>query len=106
MIFYSQKTRCDYSPLLADFCRHPWIDLGGVYAKGRIEGSEAAEGPYLSNDAWLFRAEYPVFEVEPGHAWLSPKIGRVSAGVQDIYPRALPDTTNEPEGGKRFERRQ
>lgn len=106
VIFYSQKTRCDYSPLLADFCRHPWIDLGGAWAKVRIERSEAVEGPYLSNDAWLVRAEYPVFEVEPGHAWLDPNIGRVSAGVQDIYPRALPDTTDEPEGGKRFERRQ
>ena len=106
VIFYSQKSRCDYSPLLADFCCHPWIDLGGAWAKVRIERSEAVEGPSLSNDAWLFRAEYPVFEVEPGHAWLTPKIGRVSAGVQDIYPRALPDTTNEPEGGKRFERRQ
>ena len=64
------------------------------------------EGPYLSNDAWLVRAEYPVFEVKSGHTWLAPNIGRVSAGVQDIYPRALPDTTDEPEGGKRFERRQ
>ena len=64
------------------------------------------EGPYLSNDAWLFRAEYPVFEVEPGHTWLAPNIGRVSVGVQDIYPRALPDTKDEPEGGGRFERGQ
>ena len=97
VIFYSQKIRYDYSALLADFASHPFVNLGEACAKVRIEKSEAVEGPYLSNDAWLFRAEYPVFSVEPGHAWLTPNIASVTVGTPDLYPRALPDTTNEPE---------
>ena len=104
VIFYSQKRRNDYSALLADLCRHPWIDLGGAWAKVRIERSEAVEGPYLSNDAWLFVAEWPVFEAEPGHGWEEPRIGRTSAGAKDIHPQPRPDLTDEPEGGGRFGR--
>ncbi|MDR1874374.1 MAG: hypothetical protein LBQ90_05075 [Synergistaceae bacterium] len=88
VIVYSQKRRYDYSPLLADFAGNPMIKLGdGVFAKVEIEKSEAVEGPYLSNDAWLFKATYPIVGVEDGRTWQPPNIANVTVGVQEIYPR-------------------
>lgn len=111
VIFYSQKKRYDYSPLVASFALNPAIKLGNeVYAKVEIQKCEAVEGPYLSNDAWLFVATYPVIEVEDGQNWEVPQIVNVTIEAPDIYPRAEQDTTNEPRGfnptgGKRFERK-
>jgi hypothetical protein len=105
VIFYSQKTRYDYSALVADFARNPTVKLNdGVFAKVEIEKSEAVEGPYLSNDAWLFTAKYPVVEVEDGQIWEAPNIARVMVGAPDIYPRSEWNKTNEPDGGGRFGR--
>jgi hypothetical protein len=100
-VFFSGKTRCDYSALIADFARNPMITLGeGVYAKVEIEKSEAVEGPYLSNDAWLFTARYPVVETEPGQTWQPPSIANVTVGSPDIYPRPEWDARNNPAGGR------
>ena len=106
VIFYSQKQRYDYSALVADFARNPMIQLGeGIFAKVEIEKSEAVEGPYLSNDVWLFTAKYPVVEVEDGQEWQPPKIANVTVGAPDIYPRSEWNKTDEPDGGGRFERK-
>ena len=111
-IFFSQDRRYDYSALMADFARNPAIKLGeGVFAKVEIEQSETVgEGPYLNNDAWMFKATYPVFEIEASHAWQTPQVGNVTVGEPDIYPHEKPDDTNEPRGldpsgGGRFGRR-
>ena len=106
VIFFSQDRRYDYSALMANFARNPTIKLGeGIYAKVEIEQSETVgEGPYLNNDAWLFKTTYPVFEVEDSHAWQTPQIANVTVGAPDIYPRAEWNTTDEPTGGGRFER--
>lgn len=103
VIFYSQKKRYDYSPMLAEFARNSLIRLGSdgqteVHAKVEIKKSEAVEGPYLSNDAWLFVANYPVVRVEEGQTWEEPRIANVTVGVEDIYPPAKWDETNEPRG--------
>lgn len=99
VIFYSRKRRYDYSALLADFARSPAIRLAdGVHAKIEMEKSEAVEGPYLSNDAWLFRATWPVLEIEEERGWENPRIAKVTVGAPDIYPRPEWDQTNEPTG--------
>jgi hypothetical protein len=104
VIFYSQKMRYDYSALIAGFARNPTIKLGeGVFAKVEIEKSEAVEGPYLSNDAWLFTAKYPIVEVEDGQTWEPPNVANVTVGAPDIYPRPEWDSTNDP-AGERVER--
>jgi hypothetical protein len=105
VVFFGQKRRYDFSALLVDFAKRPFIELGdGFAAKVAIERSEAIEGPYLSNDAWLFRIEYPVFSIEPMHGWQQPQVNQPTVGSHDIYPRAEWDRTNEPDGGRRFER--
>jgi hypothetical protein len=79
VVFFSQKKRYDYSALIADLARNPMIELGEtLYARVEIERSEAVEGPYLSNDAWLFTAAYPVVEIEERQVWQRPRIGNVT----------------------------
>ena len=86
VVFFSQKKRYDYSALIADFARNPMIHLGGsLYAKVEIERSEAVEGPYLSNDAWLFVAAYPIVEIEDGQTWKIPRIANVTTSAPDIF---------------------
>jgi hypothetical protein len=86
VIFFSQKKRYDYSGLMANFARNPMLQLGDrIYAKVEVERSEAVEGPYLSNDAWLFVATYPIVEIEEPQTWEIPRINSVTTGAPDIF---------------------
>jgi hypothetical protein len=98
VVFYSQRERYDYSPLYVSFARNPYIKLAeGVSAAIVMDRCEAVEGPYLSNDAWLVKAEYYIFEVVDGQEWQSPRLGNTGTSAPDLYPRPKPDLRDEPE---------
>jgi hypothetical protein len=98
VIFYSQKERCDFTPLYVSFARNPCIQITeGVSVTVKLDRCEAAEGPYLSNDAWLIKAEYYIFEIEDAHEWQPPRAGGSDALAPDIFPRPEPDASDEPE---------
>lgn len=100
VILYNQKHRYDYSALLADFAVRPWLDLGdGVHAQVAMVESETVEGPYLSQDAWLFKARYGIYDTEAVTDWQSPAIHDVAQGDQDIYPCPVYDGRNDPDWG-------
>lgn len=98
VVFYSQKQRIDYSPLYASIASNPFIDLGaGISAFIEIDHCEAAEGPYLSNDAWLIKASYYVFEVDDATGYQPPIIAAAATSEYDVYPTPQPYQPNEPE---------
>lgn len=98
VILYSQRTRYDYTALYISFAKDPYIRLApGVSAVIGLEKCEAVEGPYLSNDAWLFKTRYFVFEVDDAQEWQQPRLGNTGKSAPEIYPRPEPDTRHEPE---------
>lgn len=99
VVFYSQKQRVDYTPLYICLAKNPYIKLAdGVSARIGIDHCEAVEGPYLSNDAWLIRITYPIFDFESGLEWQQPHLGDADTNTLNFYPRAAWDKRNEPEG--------
>ena len=101
VIFYSQRERYDYSPLYVSFARNPYIKLAeglpNISAAIVMDRCEAVEGAYLSNDAWLFKTRYSIFEIDDGQEWQSPHLGNTGTSAPDLYPRPKPDLRDEPE---------
>ncbi len=98
VIFYSQKARNDLTPLYVNFAKHPFLRIAdGMLATVEFKKCEAVEGPYLSNDAWLFGLTYYIYETVEVQEWQPPRIGESDASAREIYPRPEPDLRSEPE---------
>ena len=78
--FYSQKARMDYTPLYVSFALNPFLQLAdrAAWAKVEFDRCEAVEGPYLSNDVWLLKMTYLIFEIDDAHGWDRPRTGDIS----------------------------
>jgi hypothetical protein len=98
VVFFSQKKRYDYSPLYVSLTKKPFIQLADELAAHiSLDRCEAVEGPYLSNDAWLIKAKYYVFETEGACEWQPPRIGTEDVSAPDLYPMQEPDESHAPE---------
>ena len=98
VVLYSHKQRYDYTPLYVSFAKNTHIKLAdGISACVSIDKCEAVEGPYLSNDAWLFKATYYIFDIEDVVDYAPPHLGTATTDAPDIYPRPVWDARNEPE---------
>ena len=97
VIFYTQKTRNDFTRLYVSLAKNPHLHTDGMAASIEFKKCEAVEGPYLSNDAWLFSVTYFIFETVEVQDWQPPRIDTSDASARDIYPRPEPDLRSEPE---------
>ena len=97
--FYSQKTRYDYSAMMASFSGNPHLQIGGGLPAEIVEINSATveEGPYLTSDAWTFTVRYYIWDDGEGKEWRRPAINSEETAEPCVFPQPRPYDPNSPE---------
>lgn len=97
--FFSQKTRYDYSAMMADFANNPYIQIDDSLPAmiTDMRSDTAIEGPYLITDVWGFNVHYYISGTGEDKEWQLPQIHGETPNVAEIYPKDEPYDPNAPE---------
>ena len=99
VVFFSDRTRYDYSAMMADFAQNPFLQVTGalpVQIKSMM--SEAAlEGPYMTTDVWGFKLVYYITGDGEDKEWQLPEVHGEHPAAEEIFPVTKPYDPNSPE---------
>ncbi len=97
--FFSQKTRYDYTAMMADFANNPFLEIPGALPAmiSDLTSETALEGPYLTTDVWGFKAHYFICGTGEDKEWQIPRINGETPRAAEIYPADEPYEPNSPE---------
>ena len=97
--FFSNKIRYDYSAMMADFARNPFLLIPGALPAQILEmlSETALEGPYLTTDVWGFKVLYCITGDGEDNEWQIPRINAETAETAEIFPEDKPHDPNSPE---------
>lgn len=97
--FFSDKIRYDYSSMMADFARNPFLQIHKALPAQILEmqSETALEGPYLTTDVWGFKVLYYITGDGEENEWQIPSINAVTAEAAEIFPEDKPHDPNSPE---------
>lgn len=99
VVFFSDRTRYDYSAMMADFAQNPYVEIpDGLPAKIIELGSETAlEGPHMTTDVWGFKLHYYIYGDGEDKEWQLPQIHSETPQAAEIFPIDEPYDPNSPE---------
>ncbi|MCQ4765074.1 MULTISPECIES: hypothetical protein [Cloacibacillus] len=97
--FFSQKTRYDYSAMMADFANDPFLQIEDALPAmiSDMNSETALEGPYLTTDVWGFQVHYYISGTGEDKEWQLPQIHGETPQAAEIFPIDEPYDPNSPE---------
>ena len=99
VVFFSDKNRYDYSAMMADFARNPFVQIPGALPAQILEmlSETALEGAHLTTDVWGFKVLYYITGDGEDKEWQIPHINAETAEAAEIFPADKPHDPNSPE---------